>query len=560
MRLKKLASLGLASVLTLSIALTGCGSDDSNTSGNNNDAGKDPAQTELAAEQVLKVNWEQEPPDLDPQTSTDMISGWIINNAYEGLVRVDADGNIEEGSGLAKDWTISDDGLTYTFNLRDANWSDGTPITAEDFEYSWERALNPEVASQFADMLYYIKGAEAYNTGEGSLEDVGIKVIDEKTLEVTLESPTPFFLNLTSFITYMPSQKAMVESSGDKYASTPENMVFSGPFVITEWVSSQKLNLEKNKEYWDAENVKIEKIDGDMINEATSATNLYDSGEMDVMRLSPTLLDKYKDTPDYLLSDDSVAWYMQYNMENEYMKNRDIREAFSLSIDRKSFVDNVLRDGSTVAEGLVPPVIKATEDETFGKVRGDVLKDLKFDADKAKKSLEKGLKELGISKEELAKNISFLTGDTDNAKKQAQALQQMWKQNLGIDVKVETVSFKLRLDRYNRKDFSMTMSGWSADYDDPMTFIGLHVTDGGNNHAYYSSEEYDALVKKAQASQGEERIKAMTDAEELLVKDLPIFPIYNATKPYLQKEYVKGVERHAAGSDLSFKNAYILKH
>lgn len=560
MRLKKLASLGLASVLTLSIALTGCGSNDSNDGDKNNDAGKEPAQTELATEQVLKVNWEQEPPDLDPQTTTDVVSGWILNNAYEGLVRVDAEGHIKEGSGLAKDWTISEDGLTYTFNLRDAKWSDGTPITAEDFDFSWKRALDPEVASQYADMLYYIKGAEAYNTGAGSLEDVGIKVIDEKTLEVTLESPTPFFLNLTSFTTYMPSQKAMVESSGDEYAATPEKMVFSGPFVITEWVSNQKLNLEKNKEYWDAENVKIEKIDGDMINEATSATNLYDSGEMDVMRLSPTLLDKYKDTPDYLLSDDSVSWYMQYNMENEYMKNKDIREAFSLSIDRKSFVDNVLRDGSTVAEGLVPPAIKASEDETFSKARGNVLKDYEFNADKAKKSLEKGLKELGISKEELAKNISFLTGDTDNAKKQAQALQQMWKQNLGVDVKVETVSFKLRLDRYNRKDFSMTMSGWGADYDDPMTFIGLHVTGAGNNHAYYSSEEYDALVKKAQTSEGEERIKAMVDAEELLAKDLPIFPIYNATKPYLQKEYVKGVERHAAGSDLSFKNAYILKH
>lgn len=559
MRLKKLASLGIVSVLALSIALTGCGSKDDNKSGNA-DTGKDTAQTELAEEQVLRVNWETEPPDLDPQTSTDMISGWILNNAYEGLVRVDTDGHIKEGSGLAESWTVSDDNLTYTFKIRDAKWSDGTPITANDFEYSWERALNPDTASQYAEILYAIKGAEAYNTGAGQLDAVGIKAIDEKTLEVVLENPTPFFLNLTSYMTYMPVQKAMVEASGADFATTPEKMVFSGPFVISEWVSKQKLNLKKNPEYWDAENVKLDEIKGDMIVEANSASNLYDSGEMDVMRLSPTLLDKYKDTPDYLLADDSVSWYMQYNMENKYTKNKNIRDAFSLSVDRKSFTENVLRDGSVVSEGLVPAGIKANEEKTFGEVRGNVLKDHEFNADKAKASLEKGLKELGITKEELAKNISFLTGDSDNAKKQAQALQQMWKQNLGLEIKVETVSFKLRLDRYNRKDFSMTMSGWGADYDDPMTFMALHVTGAGNNHAYYASPEYDALIKKAQTSQGEERLKAMIDAEKLLATDLPIFPIYNATKLYLQKEYVKGVERHTAGADMSFKNAYILKH
>ena len=564
MKLKKLASLGLASVLTLSIALTGCGSKDDSGSGSKKGTGKirtgkETTQSELAEEQILRVNWETEPPDLDPQTSTDAISGWILNNAYEGLVRVDADGKIEKGSGLAEDWTISEDNLTYTFKLRDAKWSDGTAITAQDFEHSWKRALDPEVASQYAELFYYIKGGEAYNTAGGALEEVAIKAVDDKTLEVVLDNPTPFFLNLTSFATYMPSQKALVESAGADYANNTENMVFSGPYVISEWVSKQKLNLKKNPEYWDAANVKIEEINGDMITEANSASNLYDSGEIDVMRLSPTLLDKYQDTPDYLLADDSVSWYMQYNMENEYMKNKDIRDAFSLAIDRKSFTDNVLRDGSVVAEGIVPAGIKGNEEDTFGKLRGNVLEDYEFDAEKAKASLDKGLKELGITKEKLTQNISFLAGDSDSAKKQAQALQQMWKQNLELEVKIETASFKLRLDRYTRKDYTMTMSGWSADYDDAMTFMALHMTGAGMNYANYSSPEYDALIKKAQSSQGEERVQAMVDAEKLLAKDLPIFPLYNATKPYLQKEYVEGVERHAAGADLSFKNAYIIK-
>lgn len=564
MKFKKLASLGLASVMTLSLALTGCGSNDDGGGGGstgNNDGGDEKTeQTELAEEQILRVNWEQEPPDLDPQTSTDQVSGWILNNAYEGLVRVDKDGHIEEGSGLAETWEISEDGLEYTFNLRDANWSDGTPITAEDFEYGWKRAMDPEVASQYADLFYHIKGAEAYNTGEAGEEEVGVEAVDNKTLKVELRNPTPFFLNLTSFTTYMPAQKAMVESSGDEFATTHEEMVFSGPFVIDEWTSKQALNLKKNEEYWDVENVEIDEIKGDMISEGSSAANLYDSGEMDVMRLDATLLDKYEDTPDYLLTDDSESWYMQYNMEDENMANKNLRQAFSLAVDKTSFVDNVLRDGSVKAEGLVPDGIAGTEDKKFGEIRGNVLKDQEFDADKAKELFNKGLDELEITQGELEENLSFLTGESDAAKKQAQALQQMWKQNLGVDVKIETVSFKLRLDRYNRKDFSMTMSGWGADYDDPMTFIGLHVTDGGNNHAYYSSEAYDALVDKAQTTQGEERIDAMVAAEELLAEDLPIYPVFYATKQYLQKEYVKGVERHAAGADLSFKNAYILKH
>ena len=563
MKFKKLASLGLASVMTLSLALTGCGSNDdggTGDTGNNDGNDEKTEETELAEEQILRVNWEQEPPDLDPQTTTDQVSGWILNNAYEGLVRVDKDGHIEEGSGLAESWEVSEDGLEYTFKLRDANWSDGTPITAEDFDSAWKRAMDPEVASQYADLFYYIKGAEAYNTGEGDVEEVGVEVVDDKTLKVELENPTPFFLNLTSFNTYMPAQKAMVESSGDEFATTVENMVFSGPFVIDEWTSKQALNLKKNEEYWDKENVEIEEIKGDMIAEGSSATNLYDAGDMDVMRLDATLLDKYEDTPDYLLSDDSVSWYMQYNMEDEYMSNKDIREAFSLAVDKDSFVENVLRDGSVVAEGLVPEGIAGTEDKKFGEIRGNVLDTHKFDADKAKEALDKGLDELGITKDELEKDLSFLTGESDSAKKQAQALQQMWKQALDVDVKIETVSFKLRLDRYNRKDFSITMSGWGADFDDPMTFMALHVTEGGNNHAYYTSEKYDELIKKAQTSQGEERLEAMVEAEELLAEDLPIYPIYNATKQYLQKEYVKGVERHAAGSDLSFKNAYILKH
>ena len=557
MKFKKLLSLGLVSVLSLSMVLTGCGGKDSGTGEKN----PSKVETELAEEQVVKMNWETEPPSLDPQISTDMISGWILNNIYEGLVRVDKDGKIKQGSGLAESWKVNEDKTVYTFTLRDAQWSDGTPITAGDFEYTWKRALDPQVASQYADLFYHIKGGEDFNKGKTpDASQVGVKALDEKTLEVTLERPTPFFLNLTSYITFLPVQKAAVENFGDKFASEPDKMVYSGPFVIKEWVKEQKLTLEKNPKYWDAANVKLERIEGDMILDANGMANLYDTDGLDVMRLSPVLLDKYKDHPDYLEEPEAVTWYLQYNLENKYMANKNIREAFALSIDKKSFADNVLRDGSTAANGLVPPSIQSKEGEKFEKVRGNVLKDYDYNAKKSKELFEKGLKELGITKGELEKNISYLTGDKPIDIKQGQALQQMWKQALGIEVKLETVSFKLRLDRYKRKDFSMTMSGWSADYDDPMTFTGLFVTGGGNNYACYANPEYDALIKKAIENSGDERTKAIVEAEKLLAKDLPIFPLYNAPKLYLQKDYVKGIERHPAGSDMSFKNAYVIKH
>ncbi|AFS77400.1 oligopeptide transporter, periplasmic-binding protein OppA [Gottschalkia acidurici 9a] len=557
MKFKKLLSLGLVSVLSLSMVLTGCGGKDNGTG----DKNPSKVETELAEEQVVKVNWETEPPSLDPQISTDQVSGWILNNIYEGLVRVDKDGKIKQGSGLAKSWKVNEDETVYTFTLRDAQWSDGTPITAGDFEFAWKRALDPKVASQYADLFYHIKGGEDFNTGKTpDASQVGVKALDEKTLEVTLERPTPFFLNLTSYITFLPVQKAAVENFGDKFASEPDKMVYSGPFVIKEWTKEQKLTLEKNPKYWDAANVKLERIEGDMITDANGMANLYDTDELDVMRVPPVLVDKYKDSPDYLIEPDSVTWYMQYNLENKYMANKNIREAFALSIDKKSLVDNVRRDGSIVSQGLVPDSIQSKQGEMFGEVRGNALKDYNYNAKKAKESFEKGLKELGVTKEELEKNISYLTEDKPNAIKEAQALQQMWKQALGVEVKIETVSFKLRLDRYIRKDFSMTMSGWGADYDDPMTFISLFVTGGGNNYASYSSQEYDALVKKAIESSGDERVNTMIEAEKLLAKDLPIFPLYQATKLYLQKDYVKGVERHAAGADMSFKNAYVVKH
>ncbi|WIV11892.1 peptide ABC transporter substrate-binding protein [Proteiniborus sp. MB09-C3] len=561
MRRNKWVALVLALMMVLTLGLAGCGKTNADDKGTNDNNGSDASKGEekLAAEQVLKVNWQSDPPDLDPQTTTDQVSFWIINAVYDGLVRTQPDGTIPKGSGLAEDWTISEDGLTYTFKLKDANWSDGTPITAQDFEYAWFRAIDPEVASEYAYQFYHIKNAEAFNTGKiTDKNEVGIKALDEKTLEVTLERPTPFFLSLTSFITYIPAQKAAVEEFGEEFASAPDKMVYSGPFMIESWDKEQKLNLAKNPNYWDADTVKLERIEGDMISDNNTKINLYDTGELDVTAVPSEFLSKYKDTPEFGSTADASTWYLQFNMEDKYFSNINIRKAFGYASDRQSYVDNILADGSMVAGGLTPPLLAGKDGKDFAENRGNLYPE--FDSAKAKEYFETGLKELGITKEEFEKHVSFIGGESTWWSRTMQALQQMWKDNLGVELKIEQMSFAMRLERYDKKDYGISVAGWSGDYNDAMTFMDLFLTDGGNNDAFYSNPEYDELINKAMNGSGDERIDAMLEAENLLAKDYPIYPLFHPARVYVQKEYVKGIERFAVGCDTEYKWAYVLEH
>lgn len=255
---KRLLALLLVLAMVFTLALTGCSQPAEDTEEpeteepGTEEPGEEPSEEPAAEAQELTFNWTQEPPDMDPQTSTDQVSFWLLNATLEGMVRLNPDGSI--GEGLAEDYTISEDGTVYTFTLRDAKWSDGTAITAQDFEAAWIRALDPATASEYSYQFYHIVGAEEFNTGATTdPATVGIKALDEKTLEVTLLRPTPFFLSLTSFITYLPAQAAAVEEFGDAYGTEADKMVYSGPFAVDEWIHEDSLTLVKNEMYWDAD-------------------------------------------------------------------------------------------------------------------------------------------------------------------------------------------------------------------------------------------------------------------------------------------------------------------
>lgn len=550
---RKLLLITLVAVMVLSLGLAGC----------TNDTGTDTpdvsGEEKLAEDQVLRFNWSQEPPDLDQQTTTDEVSFEILNGVLEGLIRQNPDGTI--GDGLAESYEVSDDGTVYTFYLRDAKWSDGEPVTAYDFEYGWFRAIDPEVAAEYAYQFTDtagIKNAAEYFGGEVSKEEVGIKAIDEKTFQVTLNRPVPFFISLVSFPTFLPTRQDIVEKFGDDYALEPENNVYCGPFVIDEWQHEQSLTLAKNPEYWDAENVKLEKIIGDMITDNNTAINLYDVGELDITGVPSEFLDRYENTEEFQRLAEATTWYIQYNVEDEMTSNLNLRKALSLAINKQSFVDNVLANGSLVAGGLTPSLLPGKDNKEFAVNRGDTMPD--YDPDAAKEYFDKALEELGVTKEQVEEHLSFLTGETDNARKYAAAIQEMWKTELGISPSIETVSFAIRLDRYNNKDYTTTLAGWGGDYNDPLTFMGLFVTDGGNNDAYWGNAEYDAAIEQALAGEGDARIDAMLKAEEILAEELPIYPIWYNARNFVQKSYVKDVARYPVGAGIDFKWAYIIEH
>lgn len=516
---------------------------------------------------ALAYNWQSEPPDLDPQTSTDQVSFWILNATLEGLVRLNPDGSV--GDGLAKSWDISDDQTTYTFHLRDAKWSDGTAVTANDFEYAWKRAIDPATAAEYAYQMYVIKNAMEVNIGvdaDGNkttltLDDVGVKATDDKTLVVELEQPTSFFLSLTSFITYLPAQKAALDQFGDEYGTEMDKMVYSGPFVISEWTHEQSLTLAKNENYWDAKTVKLPEIKGIITDDENTQAQLYDSGQLDVMGVGATFLEKYKDSDEYNSIAQAVTWYLMFNCEDKYFGNLKIRKAFAMATDRQAYVDQIRKGLGAVPTQYTPSSMAGKGGKSFAENVADAGVTILpvYDPDEAKRLLDEGLAEVGATKEDLQADCTLLGQTGDAWTTYVEFFQAQWEQNLGVRLDIEQMSFAERLERYNQGTYQITYGGWGGDYNDPMTFMDMWVTGGGNNDSYWSDADYDAAIDIAKTGQGDERIDAMVEAEGILAEQLPIYPIIWPARSFVQKPYVHDIARFPVGADTEFKWANVNK-
>ena len=589
----KWLALMIAIIMVASVGLVGCGG------GSSTDGGKTAAEP-----QELHMILTSEPPSMDAQLTTDANSFIILNAVQEGLVRPGPKG-IEPG--IAEKWEVSEDGKTYTFHLRkDAQWSNGDPINAQSFIDGWARAIDAANAAQYANMVTdYIKGAKEYydytnylvlknlyetdkkkyeeatkdeegkvptpdvaafgkpvaNPQPVALDSVGFKKTDDFTLVVELTQPTGWFLELTSFATYLPFNKKFYEANKDKYATEADMLLYNGPFVLKEWAHEQKLTLVKNDKYWDKENVKLDTLTFDVVKETDTALSLYEAGDVDRAGVSRENVPVYKNDPNFKTFAEMTHAYLNFNTTKKPFNNAKVRKALSIALDRQGYVDTTLNNGSTPAFALVPEgfLQYSGSSKTFREASKEKYGQLFTDNNptEAKKLLEEGLKEEGMD----IKNFKFeLLGDEgDSARKSAEFLKSNWKQALGIDITTPGVPFQERLKRSREQQFEVVLSLWGPDYNDPLTWLFLFETNGTYNDGKYSNPKYDELVAKAKTEiDADKRLGYFMEAEKILIQDdAGVAPLYNRNLAYLMQPYVKGFMEKSFGAQWEFKWTYI---
>ena len=479
-----------------------------------------------------------EPQTLDPQIHTGVPENNISMGLFEGLVSADPH-DLSPAPGMAERWEISEDGLTYRFYLRpDAKWSDGTPITAEDYHWSWQRALHPKMGNEYAYMMFPIKNAEPFGTGKlDDYSQVGVRVIDPLTLEVELENPTPYFLQLLDHHSYFAVPKHVVLKYGemtDRYSdwTRPGNMVSNGPFRLAEWKIYHYVKLEKNPHYWDADNVALNAIYFYPVENYSTEERMFRVGQ--VHKTFEIPLDKFpdyqKNHPELLRNEPYLGtYYYQFNVTRKPFDDVRVRRAMALAIDREAVVQQVMYGVVDAAYTLTPP--------GAGGYQPPVL--LKFDPEEAKRLLA----EAGYPDGKGFPAVELLYNTNESHRKIAVAVQQMWKKYLNIDITLTNQEWKVYLDSRNRLQYDMARAGWIGDVVDPMNFLDLGLSTNGNNRSGYNRPEYDDyILNKIPGSKTKaERMENFYAAETLIMEDLPFVPVYTYKTKYLLNPTVKGL-------------------
>ncbi|MGE5702121.1 MAG: peptide ABC transporter substrate-binding protein [Clostridia bacterium] len=540
--MKKLSTFLLTTSLAVSMLMTGCSSGQPATSDQSKPADGQQATTPAPQEQhakLLLLNNTKEPTSMDPPMGFDQISYDILNNSMEGLTRLGKDHNPEPA--MAKEWKVSEDGKTYTFSLRDSKWSNGDPVTAQDFEYAWKRMLDPNLASPASFLGYVFEGAEAFGNGKGKVEDVKIKALDDKTLEVKLAYPAPYLIHMVSNPAFFPVHKATVEKD-PKWAADAKTILSNGPFKITEWAHDSELKMVKNENYWDAANVKLDGITWKMIDDENTEYQMYQNDELHSSLVPSDMAEQLFKEGKVTVADSAGTAFYRFNVTKEPFDNVNIRKAFSMAIDRQTLVDFVLQRKQNPAFAFVSNGFADPAGGDFRQVGGDLVK---FDPAEAKKLLEQGMKEKGYTQLPEV-TMSYSSGTTNE--KVAQALQEMFKQNLGVDVKMQKMESKVLSADQKALKLQLSRSSFLPDFGDPINFIDGFQTGNPMNRTGWSNPTFDKLIKDAyNEPDNKKRFELMHQAEKVLMEDAPIAPLYYYNSTYLQSDKVEGIVRHALG-------------
>lgn len=549
-KVKQLCAVALAATLGLSV-LAGCGSKSEN-------------KAATASKQELVYNLGSDPKTLDPAVNQAVDGSIIAANIFSGLC--DLDDKDKAIPGQAEKWDVSPDGLKYTFHLKkDLKWSNGDPVKASDFEYSWKRVLDPATASVYSFQLLYIKGAAEFNSAKtpedakAKRDAVGVKATDDNTLVVELAAPCPYFLELTAFTTYFPVNQKVVEANKD-WAKDAKTLVSNGPFKITDYKIKDQIVLEKNENYYNKDKVKLDKITMKMVTENTSAWASYKAGQFDMIDSVPTseIVQAVKDKTATTFPNLGTQ-FVDINVSEKakeidpnaakVLGNVKFRQALANAIDRQTIVDNVLKSGQTpafsfVSTGIMDPDGKDFASKKYFEPKGDI--------EKAKKLLA----EAGYPDGQGLPPLVVLYNPEGGNGELYQAIQDMWKK-IGVNVELQTQEWKVFQATRNAMKYQIARGAWSADYADPMTFIDMWESTSPSNEIGYNNPNYDKLVASAKAeTDAKKRFEMMHKAEDILMEDMPIIPLYYSTYTKGIKDYVKGVRVSPLGP-VYFDKAYI---
>lgn len=553
MKYQKVLSTAMAVTLAGSLLAACSDNKDKNTASPSASAGNSPAESQASQEnktpQEFRFTLASEPPSLDPALMTDAQSSIVASGLYDGLTRLNPEGVPEPA--IAKEWTVSDDGKTYTFKLRDdAKWSNGDPVTANDFEYSWKRALNPETASEYAYMLFYLENGEKYNSEQATEDEVGVKALDATTLEVKLASATPYFNSLIAHYTYWPVHPASVDGKPE-WAADAKTIVSNGPFLLKDWAHGDKLVLTKNPDYYNKDKVNFDTVTISLVESESTVFSMFQTDKIDWIGAQagsvptdqvPQLVADKKAT----IKEIASTYYYLFNTKQKPFDNVKVRKAFAMSIDRQAIIDNVAKANQTPAFALIPPSINGLDGKGFREMYPDSGY-FSENIEEAKKLLAEGLAEEGLDK---FPETTLLYNTSEGHKAIAEAIVDMWRKNLNVEVKLSNQEWATFLETRDAGQFGLARSGWGADFNHAINFSYdlIHPKSLNNDGQYDNAEVGKALDDAIVAAEEKDRVDLIAKAEKIAIADdMAVLPIYYYTTVTMLKPGFEDVVSDYAG-------------
>lgn len=554
--LRNLLVLSMVMLMVLTGCTTGGQNSNSTATPDSSNSTTSTDSTGGNAEQKLTFAVLDDPDSLDPGFTANTFAGPLFFTAYETLLKYDV--NNELVNGAAKDWTVSEDGLVYTFTLADdIKWSDGTPVTSADFEFAWKRILNPEFAAANAHLVYsYIKNGKAAYDGEVSMDEVGIKCIDDTTLEVTLEAPCSFFTSLLATWTYMPVCKAVVENNPD-WARDTANYVSNGPFRLVDYKLGEGIYLEKNEHYRSSGDVKLETVTFKIMQDTSTALSAYENGEIDgLIRVPASDVPTMRSRDDFYSMPQFGNTYWLVNTTSPALADAKVRKALALAIDRTSLIEDALQATYEPVLGHVPMGYQQNDGQDFRGAGSDYDISATANIEEAKRLLaEAGYEDLSTFPKI---RLGYYTNDT--AKKVAETMQQMYKQNLGIETEIVSAEWTVFYDQVMQLDYDICAMGDLGTYLHPMAFLSTFTGENPPLETGWRNAEYDQLLEESlKQTDPAKSDELMHQAEDLFMNDFPIIPLYSGSQPMMMKDYVKNWYYSPVGVFV-FENTEIVSH